>query len=254
LNKKFRECCSQKNIFKAFFIIFIFLFSAKAIADTVNYFEVKSILLDPVFNTKERWRVSAFEPNIEYYKEIPAKICFERLSESDQQTCFYSEVVTNHKTYRCQFVKKLSPIFLLKNQVYSKAIIFTAEYSMGGSGSLELITLWSYNKKKNSFVNLLPPVAITNQGEYQFFTDLKENIGCLFITADYIGGENETHFSPHRYLIKIYKYDLKRNKFRFIDKYETKAKYKSLNDVDEISVIKFEKKKIINKIFLKKGR
>jgi len=257
--KKFKLSTYRKNIIKLGFIAcFIFLFPYEIFADSIKYSAVKSLQLDPILKTNAGWRVTAYEAeNIEnkYELEIPAKLCFENSTKTTQQKCFYPEYILDKMTtYKCQFVKNLSIIALCKNQIHSKAVLFTAEFFGGGSGSLKLITLWSFNNKENNFINLLPPVAITEQGEYQFFINLKDNIGCLFIKADYIFGDDETHFSPHRYRIKIYRYSKKTNSFKFVNKYETKVKYKSLNDVDEISVIKYEKKKILDLILSKKRR
>jgi hypothetical protein len=217
--------------------------SAVYSAAPVEYVEIKAIPLHEVLKTKEKWQAKAFQANVKDlgYKKIPAKICF--CTDSCRQ-CFEAKTDNAETVYNFQYVKKLSLEPLLKNKEPSNANLFITEYHYeGGSGSLNFLTLWVYKKETKEFVNIVPKILFTEQGEYRLFTKEK-GFDEILVTADYIWGDNETHFSQHRYKIKIYKFDNNSKSFILHKEYTTKSKYKSLDETDEINVIMPELKNI----------
>jgi hypothetical protein len=47
----------------------------------------------------------------------------------------------------------------------------------------------------------------------------------------------ESIFSPHRFKVRIYRFDSTQRRYRFVEEYVTRGKYASLDDVGEIQVI-----------------
>lgn len=242
---------TQRNNSVLFSIVLVFIIFAMPViilAESVEYIQVKSIRLNDYFKINHECRVTAFR-NIseDQIEDASAKICF-YLNHGDK--CFEAKSFNNDHVLNFQNVKKLSVTPIFKSKEPRNAVLFEAEYSGEGSGSLNLITLWIYDVSSKEFINILPLIQITEQGEYQLLT-AKDGLAGVFITADYIWDVvNETHFSPHKYEIKIYLFDNKKKTYVFKEEYTTKSKYKSLNDVDHIDVIVPEIKKI--KSLLKK--
>jgi hypothetical protein len=217
--------------------------SSKDSTSPVEYVEVKTIPLYEILKTKEKWEVKAFQANVEDlgYKEIPARICF--CTDSCRQ-CFEAKTDSDETLYNFQYVKKLSLEPLFKNKEPLNANLFITEYHYeGGSGSLNYLTLWVYKRETKEFVNIVPKVLFTEQGEYRLFSKEKGVEGILVI-ADYVWGDGETHFSQHRYKIEIYKFVNNSKSFVLYKEYTTKSKYTSLDETDEINVIMPELKKI----------
>ncbi|MEW6741103.1 MAG: hypothetical protein AB1325_14535, partial [Nitrospirota bacterium] len=207
-------------------------------ANSVEYVEVKTIPLYEVFKTKEKWYATAYQAKTKDLEstELPAKICFAHNSAKQDQFCFE----TKSNKYKFQFVETLSIVPLFKKKEPKQGVLFIAKFSGGGSGTLSLITIWSYNMEGKIFINLLPTIVITEQGEYKMLSTMRGGLEGVLVTADYIWGEGETHFSPHRYKISVYQYDEEKKIFKPVGEYVTKTKYKSLDDVDKIDVIRHE--------------
>jgi hypothetical protein len=181
---------------------------------------------------------------LEQCEECPAKLCFSYDSVGHEQECFEAEIIIDKTSYKFQLVNNLSIISLSKGQNTENGILFIAEYFGGGSGTLSLISIWIYSIEEKKFVNILPKVTITEQGEYKILMANGDKEESIFVIADYILGKGETHFDPHRYKISIYQYNIKNSAFNLLAEYVTTSKYKSLNYSNKADIINYELDKI----------
>jgi hypothetical protein len=125
-------------------------------------------------------------------------------------------------------------------------IVFTAESSSGGSGSLTSIAL--LEDRNGKLLNLLPKVTLTNQSEYHFWNLPAISAMAVLVTADFVWGEGETHFSQHHYRITSYVYGKQAGRYVQRDQYVTERKYSGLDNEDEIKVLAPEKANIIRRL------
>lgn len=202
-----------------------------------RYVEVKSITFTEGEESKRTWQVKAFQDK--QRRPGPAEIRF--CADSCRQR--FRAVTQSDKTrYVFRSVRELSLVPLPIDRRPSNAVIFLAEQT-GGSGGLRYLTLWAYRPEAKKFVNILPKILFTEQGEYKLFPSGMGNEPVL-VVADYIWGE-ETHFARHRYEIRIYKPDARdKTTFALYREYETKSKYASLDETDRIDVITPELKNV----------
>jgi hypothetical protein len=197
---------------------------------SVEYVQVKEItFLSSASNKK--FAVKAFQAKPRY-SEALAKLCF---FKEGLRHCFDAEASFDGTMYDFQYVNELSKVELLSKNIAKQALLFIAEHSGGGSGSLKLITFWLPDIENGSMERLLPLIAITEQGEYRLLKGKKGQ--SVLVTADYIWGDGETHFSPHKFKIKIYHFSQAQKAFVLRNEYTTGRTYKSLDDADEIDVI-----------------
>lgn len=125
-------------------------------------------------------------------------------------------------------------------------IVFTAESSSGGSGSLTSIAL--LENRNGQLINLLPNVRVTNQSEYHFWSLPAFSAMPVLVTADFVWGSGETHFSQHHYRITSYVYDKQAGRYVQRDQYVTEKKYAGLDDGDDINVLAAERADIIRRL------
>ena len=127
-----------------------------------------------------------------------------------------------------------------------QVVLFAAESSSGGSGSLTILAL--LDDHDGQVTNLLPKVALTNQSEYDLWRIPGISPMPILVTADFVWAQGETHFSPHRYRITAYAYD--RQAGRYIERvnFTTQAIYPGLDNVDDINVLKPEKAEIVTRL------
>ncbi len=123
------------------------------------------------------------------------------------------------------------------------ALFFTATASGGGSGSLTSLALLDFDGRR--LRDLLPPLALTNQSEYRFWHEPGRPV--LLATADFVWGKGETHFSAHRYDIRVYGPGPD-GRFVRLDRYTTRHKYPGLDDVEELSVLEGERRVILTRL------
>lgn len=234
-----------------FLVIFGFVLTTSPLllagGKDVEYVEIKSITLSGPPGTQPRWNVRAYQAREKALEltDYPARLCFGNGSCLTSDSWFAAEAIINGKHYAFQFVDILSDIQLSINKEAEKAVLFVPRYSGGGSGSLYLLTAWAYEKNSRRFINLLPKATcITEQGEFRFISFPEIEVGSVLITADYLWGDGETHFSPHRYEIAMYAFVQKRG-FVLAGSYITDRKYKSLEDTDKVDVIGHENENIL---------
>lgn len=128
-------------------------------------------------------------------------------------------------TYHYQTVKKLEII------PTPHLIAFIAEFYGNGSGALNQLSFWQYDKATDSF-SQAGLITLTEQGEYKLDDQ-------LLITADARWGKDETHFSPHQFDITVYRY-VPDSGYSKAFSYLSAKKYPSLDDTNKIDVISHE--------------
>lgn len=223
----------------AFFFVTFLCFYVEA--QPIEYIEVKTIPLYDVFKIKEKWYVGAYQAENVETDYRTAKLCFWYDQEKKDQFCFNAEDdhVRKEEHYSYYLVKELKIVPLQRTRTPKLGILFVAENSAFTVGSVTFISLWSYNKEEEKFIKISPSIRITEQGEYKLISAMKGGVEGVLASADFIWGEEETRYAPHKYRIRIYKLEGDEG-FKFIGEYVTRGKYKSLNDMDEINVISHE--------------
>jgi hypothetical protein len=132
-----------------------------------------------------------------------------------------------------------------------QALLFTAIASASGSGSTTLLAILEV--RNGQLVNLTD-VKISEQGEYKIWQDRRISKTALLVTADYVWGAAEGHFSPHRFKISTYDLgsfadgDPQFQAYHLRDEYVTSQKYPSLDDVDRIAVLEQEKPEVLARL------
>ena len=127
-----------------------------------------------------------------------------------------------------------------------QAILFSAVASAGGSGSLTMLAF--LDVRNGDWADLLPHVAISNQGELAIWRESNVSNAALFVTADALWGEGETHFSKHRFEVSAYAFDSETQGYYLRDRYVTRKKYPSLDEVDKVVVLEYEKPEILQRL------
>jgi hypothetical protein len=123
------------------------------------------------------------------------------------------------------------------------------------TGWIGYLSCWVYSPKVHDFVNILPPVTFTEQGEYKILRNIGSGVEGVVVDAEPIVDwrKGETHYSPHRFLISIYKQNAK-GYYQEIGSYRTAGKYPSLDAIEEVDVIIPELDKIKRFILSKQKR
>ena len=86
------------------------------------------------------------------------------------------------------------------------ALLFHAE-AVGTSGSSIHFALLRPGNQKDLDDLFLSDVTLSNQSEHAFWSDPVISPAKIFVTAEFVWGPDEGHYSPHRYIISVY--DLK---------------------------------------------
>ena len=119
----------------------------------------------------------------------------------------------------------------------SIGLILEARDQFPLSGWVESLWCWVYSPKLHDFVNILPPMLFSDQGEYKIFPNLGNGIQGVIVNANELANwPKEGRYGHHRYLITIYMQGAD-GYYRKISHYETAVKYPSFDDADEINVI-----------------
>jgi hypothetical protein len=94
-----------------------------------------------------------------------------------------------------------------------------------------------------------PDLSVSNQSQHAFWSDPVISDAQIFVTADFIWGPNESHYSGHRYIISAYV--LKEDFSYFLeDRYMTARKYYLEEDAN---ILASEKREIIARLGRLKG-
>jgi hypothetical protein len=83
------------------------------------------------------------------------------------------------------------------------ALLFSAAGG-GVSGWAIYFALLRPGTGKNLQNLFLSGISISNQSQHAFWTDTAVSAAPIFVTADYVWGPDECHYSEHRYIISAY--------------------------------------------------
>lgn len=117
------------------------------------------------------------------------------------------------------------------------AVLFTADYNAGGSGTGHLWALLVFGSGGH-WKNLFPLLTSSEQSDVLYWHLPRASRYGLFTVAEYTWEKGETHFSRHRYEIKTYEFCASRDTYVLADAFLTRAKFPGLDETDTISVIK----------------
>ncbi|MCX5815100.1 MAG: hypothetical protein NTX75_02510 [Proteobacteria bacterium] len=237
-------------------IIFLIIFlSTFANAITIEYKEAKTIPLYETFKTKEKWHATAYdikdvEKLYEYCGKNPDKCKDENNLPPAMKLCFWHDKnnqichrvedrVDSKDSGSFQTVQTMKIVELCKSCKYKYGLMVLAQNWGFASGHLDALSIWTYAKNENKFINNFPSVRFSEQTEYKIFSSNKELRESVVVIARAIWNledKNETRYSPHKFEITIHR--LKKNGYyQRIGTYVTKKKYPSYDDVDKIDVI-----------------
>lgn len=180
------------------------------------------------------------------FPRSPARIC---LGDAGNDQCF---APASTKLY----IFGLDPQAVQIGKIEgAPLVLFSATFSGCGSGTLTDYSILTI--KKNNWVSLAPTIRLTDQSEYKLWNLPSISPYPVFATADFIwdfnaleksGGSEETHFARHRYRISAYVFDPKRQRYVQRIGFDTKNKYKGLDEADEIRVLEAERAEVLSRL------
>lgn len=182
----------------------------------------------------KNWKFVAYqEKKKDYFLSKPVQLW--AISSSGTPSSFFYIAQTQKYNYNYLHPDGVQLFNIGKNV---EAFLFTPIFCGGGSGQSQLLSLLVPDIKKAKWKNLLPEIYITNLGEWQFLKCPLLSQRKILVTADFIFSEGETHYSSHKYRIRLYNYSEKEQQYKIFDEYETKKKYNSLEgDITPIAPI-----------------
>lgn len=171
------------------------------------------------------------------FPKAPARIC---LGDTGEDRCY---ALPTDKDYIFGLGPKAEPAGRFKGQ---ELILFSATFSGCGSGTLTSYALLM--RKDGEFVNLLPKMELTNQSELRLWSLPSISNLPVVMTADFIWGSGETHFSTHRYVVRTYVFSAATGKYAEKLHYITHKKYPGLDEADDIKVLDAERSAIMDRL------
>jgi hypothetical protein len=141
-----------------------------------------------------------------------------------------------------------SPTVAIINLDKSSSAVFFSAATGGVSGWQVHFALLVPGTGKD-LQDLLPDVAVSNQNQHEFLTDLAISDAPIFITADYIWGPDEGHYGEHRYRISAY--ILKSSSFADNLQYYLEDQYMTVHKYDleaNVSILSAEKQEILTRL------
>jgi hypothetical protein len=177
------------------------------------------------------------QPEIEpdgFFAKGPASVCI----EGPQRQCY-----TAPKDYG-----RFPEVAVVQVEKDVPALFFSAA-SGGVSGFAIHFALLRPGKREDLQDLFLSGIEVTNQSQHAFWTDPSISDAKIFVTAQYVWGQDEAHYSDHRYTISAYVYRYSRNlddRCYFLeDRYMTARKYDS---DDKTDILRSEKQEIISRL------
>ncbi len=123
-------------------------------------------------------------------------------------------------------------------------VLFNANCG-GGSGSADRYVLLR-SEPDGHFKNLLPEITVSNQADVATWNLPTVSPLPVFVTADYLWGEMEAHYSSHFFEIRMYVYDGAADRYKLRHKYRTSHKYPGIDNWDQApEVLEKERGRII---------
>lgn len=123
-------------------------------------------------------------------------------------------------------------------------VLFNAN-CCGGSGSSDRYVLLR-PEPDGHFKNLLPEVIVSNQAEVEIWKLATASPMPVFVTADYLWGAMEGHYSDHFFEVQVYVYDASTDRYKMRHKYRTAHRYPGVDDWDsQPEVLEKERGRIV---------
>jgi hypothetical protein len=196
-----------------------------------HYFLADTLPLGRVFNISKKWQATAYEyfdPSDIIHEESvgpPPKLCF---SGPDGESCFEARMETRDDKHEYNSAHELSLVPIFSDREPAFGVLFVADGAAYLHDLGNLVTLWTYNKEKKKFFNLLPPLHYpTALGSFALLSDIRPGMEGIFAIANYIWGKEEGLGldSDHRYKISLYRYSPKSGRFEPTGSFVTRKKY-----------------------------
>ena len=211
-------------------------------AVAADYKVIKTISVSKDVGSTVAWQVEASQEDAsKEYPQLPAKICFLNASALPQQCELAGGV---------EVIGDLEVIhFQDKEEPSSGVLLKTNTYAIGGGPTF--MSLWLYDKAVQRFRNILPAkMRVPALGAYKFFPSLQGKIVLIIAyptrLIDYDAAiddpKRETIWSPHHYVVDIYRYAsdkgfFKTRSFKTTRKYDPEDDERTLID-SEMETIK----------------
>jgi hypothetical protein len=188
------------------------------------------------------WVEAAGEDFLETHNPLkPCRLCVQPIGGLSSQTVCFSALADSTYGVREFFLDPhAEAIDISTDSSGRKAIFFTAWQNLGGSGSLNLLTLLVFSQGQKTLDSLLPPILLAEQSEYRFWIDREASPYKLLTVADFVWGHGEAHFAEHHYRISTYAWSPAIGMYARIDEYVTAKKYEGLDSRDVLNVIEGE--------------
>jgi hypothetical protein len=188
-------------------------------------------------------QVTVVEPETDadsFFPKGPASICIEG---PPQQQCY---------TAPDDFGRSPT-VELLQVKKGMSALLFSA--ASGGVSGFEIHFALLQHGTGNTLEDLfLSGISVSSQGQHAFWSDSTISDAQIFVTAEYVWGPDESHYSEHRYIISAY--ILKPSSllddlyFYLEDRYMTVRKY----DLERTDILASEKQEIFARLRRVKAR
>ena len=128
-------------------------------------------------------------------------------------------------------------------------IFFSAVFSAGGSGTLTRFAVLRYieNGRVGRIENLLPWVGATNVSDWAMWALPEVSVYPVLVAADFVWGKEETHFAPHFFVIRAWRFNPNSDRYAKVFEYQTTKKYGG-GDSAPVRVLGPEREEIIRRL------
>jgi hypothetical protein len=124
-------------------------------------------------------------------------------------------------------------------------VLFNANCG-GGSGSSDRYVLLR-SEPDGRFKNLLPEIIVSNQADVAAWDIPAVSPMPVFVTAEFLWGGMEGHYSSHFFEVRMYVYDPQADGYKLRHKYQTAHKYPGIDNWEEApEVLGRERSKIFD--------
>lgn len=124
-------------------------------------------------------------------------------------------------------------------------VFFSGMFSGGGSGMLERVAVLRYGAD-GRIENLMPEVTETEVADRAMWNLPDVSPYPVFVRADYLWGDGETHFEAHRFRVDAWIFDPATQRYRRAMTYDTTRRY-DRGDGDD-KVLKVERDEILRRL------
>lgn len=124
-------------------------------------------------------------------------------------------------------------------------IFFSGMFFGGGSGMLERVALLRY-RADGEIENLMPEVTETELADRAMWNVPKVSPYPVFVRADYIWGDGESHFEPHFFEVDAWEFDPATQRYQRMFSYKTDRRYDRGDGADR--VLSAERQEILRRL------